>query len=418
MKSNKRPGIRGWALLISVALGMTGCLAGGSSSGNSAPSGSSNSSPNPGQNVLPIIVDAGPEPVDAPTVNVPFVSVTICVPGTSNCQTIDHIIVDTGSTGLRVISSVLSPSLALTQQKAGGNPLAECMQYADGYAWGSVKAADLKLDGESLSSMAIQIIGDPAFPDIPRSCSSSGPAENTVQTFGGNGIIGLQGFQQDCGSYCAQTPYQYYSCAGSTCQPVAVALAQQVQNPVGLLQYDNNGVIIDFSSAVPPTLTLGAATADGSLILGIGTQSDNALGNVTVYALDPNDGSLTTTTTVNGKSYSYPGSFIDSGSNGIFFPDVARHRYAAAASTVLRLPSQLTATNLGTNNSSGTVNFNVANADSLLSTANTAFNNLAGPSYGTSASFDWGLSFHFGRRIYTGIEGTSSTGGNGLYVAY
>ncbi|MGA8148120.1 MAG: DUF3443 domain-containing protein [Gallionellaceae bacterium] len=401
MKSNKRPGIRGWALLISVALGMTGCLAGGNSSSNSAPSGSSNSSPNPGQNVLPIIVDAGPEPVDAPTVNIPFVSVTICAPGTSNCQTIDHIIVDTGSTGLRVISSVLSPSLALTQQTAGGNQLAECMQYADGYAWGSVKAADLKLDGESVNSLAIQVI-DPSYANIPSSCSSSGPAENTVATFGGNGILGVSGFQQDCGPGCAQTvnPGTYYACAGAACQPVAVALAQQLQNPVGLLGYDNNGVIID----LPAVADTGAATASGSLILGIGTQSDNGLGNAVVYALDPTDGTLTTM--FNGQSY--PGSFIDSGSNGTFFPDgatpVCSSGFYCPAS-----PQQFTAT-IGTN---GTVNFNVANADSLLSTANTAFNNLAGP-FGSPPSFDWGLPFHFGRRVYTGIE----AGGSGPYVAY
>ncbi|MGC2456768.1 MAG: DUF3443 domain-containing protein [Gallionellaceae bacterium] len=406
MKSNKRPGIRGWALLISVALCMTGCLAGGNSSSNSAPSGSSNSSPNPGQNVLPIIVDAGPDPVDAPSVNVPFVSVTICAPGTSNCQTIDHIIVDTGSTGLRVISSVLSPSLALTQQTAGGNQLAECMRYADGYAWGSIKAADLKLDGESVNSLAIQVI-DPSYANIPSSCSNSGPAENTVATFGGNGILGVSGFQQDCGPGCAQTvpPGTYYACAGAACQPVAVALAQQLQNPVGLLGYDNNGVIID----LPAVADTGAATVTGSLILGIGTQSDNSLGNAVVYALDPNYGTLTTTF----NRQSYPGSFIDSGSNGTFFPDVATTPVCNSGFYCPASPQQLTATNLGTNGSSGIVSFNVANADSLLSTANTAFSNLAGPTFGT-ASFDWGLPFHFGRRVYTGIE----AGGSGPYVAY
>lgn len=395
--------MRGWALGIVVAMGLAGCLGGGGSGGSS----STVTPPTTGQNILPLIVDAGP----ANTVNVPFVSVTICAPGTGNCQTIDHIIVDTGSSGLRIISSVLSPTLALTQQKAGnGSPLAECMQYADGYAWGSVKAGDVKLDGQTINSLAIQVI-DGNFAIIPSSCSSSGPAENTVQTFGGNGILGLSEFQQDCGPYCAQAanPGSYYACAGTSCQPVAVSLAQQVQNPVGLLASDNNGVVID----IPTVAATGAATVSGSLILGIGTQSNNGLGSAVVYALDPNYGTFTTV--FNGQSYS--GSFIDSGSNGIFFPDGA----TTVCSSGFYCPSstqQLTATNSGTNGSSGTVNFSVANADNLLNSNNTAFSNLAGPTFG-SPSFDWGLPFHFGRKVYTAIEGTSTTGGYvGPYVAY
>ena len=40
-------------------------------------------------------------------VNILYVNVTICAPGsTTNCQTIDHVQVDTGSQGLRILSSV------------------------------------------------------------------------------------------------------------------------------------------------------------------------------------------------------------------------------------------------------------------------------------------------------------------------
>jgi hypothetical protein len=47
-----------------------------------------------------------------------FTTVTICAPGsTTNCQTIDHVQVDTGSVGLRIISSVLASGLALPQQQ-------------------------------------------------------------------------------------------------------------------------------------------------------------------------------------------------------------------------------------------------------------------------------------------------------------
>lgn len=361
--------------------------------------------PAAGQNILPVSVDAGP----ANTINVPFVSVTICVPGTNNCQTIDHVSVDTGSSGLRILSSVLS--LPLPQQAAGnGNPLVECTQFADGYSWGPVKTADVRLDGQTLSSLAVQVIGDPAFPTVPRSCSSAGPSEDTVQTFGSNGIIGVSSFQQDCGPACAQAAISgaYYACTGANCQAVAVDLTHQVQNPVGLLAADNNGVIID----LPAVGLAGASTVNGSLILGIGTQANNALGSATVYALDSNTGTLTTS--FNGRQYA--GSFVDSGSNAFFFPDSAINTcssgfYCPAAT------QQFTATIQGVNGRSGTVGFSVANGDSLLSSGNTAFVNLGGQVSAISG-FDWGLPFFFGRRVYTAIEGKSTAGGSGPYVAY
>ncbi|OIQ91399.1 hypothetical protein GALL_266730 [mine drainage metagenome] len=402
MRSGSSLGARGWAVIVAAALALAACGSGGGGSGGSAAAGNTNS------NLLPIVVDAGP----ANTVNVPFVSVTICAPGGSNCQTIDHVILDTGSTGLRIMSSVLNASLAqaLSQQKSGSSPLAECVQFADGYVWGPVKTADVALGGEApLKSLALQVIGDPNYNNVPSDCSNTGPAENSVQAFGGNGILGVAVFQQDCGAACAQaaTPATYYACTGASCQAVAVPLAQQVQNPVGLLPSDNNGVVID----LPTVAATGAATAAGSLYLGIGTEADNALGSAKVYALD-SSGNFTTV--FNGQRYA--GSFVDSGSNALYFPDgsttVCSSGFYCPAS-----PQQFVATNQGTNGASGSVAFSVANADGLLATGNTAFSNLAGPSSGIP-SFDWGLPFHFGRRVYTAIEGRSTPGGTGPYVAY
>lgn len=75
-----------------------------------------------------------------------LVSVTVYVPGsTSNCTTVDHILVDTGSTGLRILSSALSTSFinALTSVTVSGNQLEECAQCVSSYLWGTVKKADL-----------------------------------------------------------------------------------------------------------------------------------------------------------------------------------------------------------------------------------------------------------------------------------
>lgn len=370
-----------------------------------------------GQNVMPIIVDAGPTGVDA--MNTPYTSVTICTPGTTTCQTIDHIIVDTGSTGLRIIASVLSSSLSLTQQASGTGKLDECLQFVDGYTWGSVKVADVQLGGEpTIHSLAIQIIGDPTAASVPRGCSSTGTSEDTVTTFGGNGILGVGTFQQDCGSTCVTTPAvagAYYACSsssGSSCIAVAVPLAQQIQNPVVMLSRDNNGVAI----TMPSVAATGSTAVSGSLILGISTQSNNALGSVTVYEIDPTIGTLTTS--FNGKNYT--GSFLDSGSNALYFADSAITQctgnnsgfYCPASTT------QLTAANQGTNGTNGTISFSVANANTIFgNTSYTAASGLAGTAI-SSTSFDWGFPFFFGRTVFTSIEGTSSGGVSGPYFAY
>ena len=88
----------------------------------------------PANNVQPIAVNSGPEPNTFYAVNEPFVSVTICVPGTSQCQTIDNILVDTGSTGLRLLAGQVT--IPLPQEKdANGNPLEDCSVFLDGYTW-------------------------------------------------------------------------------------------------------------------------------------------------------------------------------------------------------------------------------------------------------------------------------------------
>src|ERR1700704_460806 len=94
----------------------------------------------PRMNFQSIVVNAGPA---NSYFNGAFTSVTICVPGQSSCQTIDGILVDTGSSGLRVLASSLT--LTLPQQAdAGGAPVAECCSFLDGFTWGSVKSADVK----------------------------------------------------------------------------------------------------------------------------------------------------------------------------------------------------------------------------------------------------------------------------------
>ena len=404
--------------LLGTLLGAAGCGGGGGSSGggggsSSTPTSEAVTSPAV-MNVQPISVDPGPAGIP----NLAFTSVTICSSqNPANCQTIDHVQIDTGSSGLRIMASILSPLLSLQQQTyAAGNPVVECAQFVDGYMWGPVKAANIKIAGEVANAVPVQIIGDPAFSAlVPASCSNGLAAENTVQSFGANGLLGLSVFKQDCGSACASSaiPGFYYLCPSTGCQPTALGAAQQLQNPVALFASDNNGVVIELQ-AVPAT---GAATVSGSLVFGIGTQTNNGLGSAKVLTVDPNTGHLITL--FNNQTYS--NSFVDSGSNGFFFADGsipdctdASFFYCPAATL------NLSATLQGINATMGAVGFNVANADMLFSgnsSSYAAFVNLAGTS-ADGTSFDWGLPFFFGRTVFTAIEGQNTAAGMGPYVAF
>lgn len=367
-----------------------------------------------GNNVLPITVDGG---ILQNYVNGPFVSVTICAPAsTTNCQTVDYILLDTGSTGLRLISSVLNTSLLATlppQTDSNGNNLAECVVFASSYSWGAVRLADVQLSGEKVSSIPIQIIADPAVQKIPGTCSGT-QLQNTVATFGANGVLGVSTFQQDCGTACAASAIlgTYYNCPSAGCVPAVASLAQQVQNPVAMLTSDNNGVVIDLPAISPA----GATNVAGSLILGIGTQSNNTPGNVTSFDLDMY-GNLQTQYNNNPAPIT---SFVDSGSNGMFFDDAT----ITPCSTISGFycpttTSTFPATMQGaTNGKTASVSFSVANASVLFTSPNTAFNNLAGP--GMPGVFDWGLPFFYGKRIYFAIVQRPTTIGLGYgpYVAF
>jgi hypothetical protein len=394
-----------------------GSLADAETTTDGATTGDAEAGAPTGDNVAPLIVDDGPP--GTASADVPFVSVTICIPGTTTCQTIDHVSVDTGSSGLRIISSVLKSNIALPQQTATtGSSLAECYQYVDGYTWGSIRLADVKLAGEVASKIPVHIIGDPAFASVPTDCSSSGSAEDTVVDFGANGIIGVNQIVPDCGSYCAaQNPVQtgsYYSCTGGACTAVAVAVANQVSNPIAFFAKDNNGAVLQF----PMVAAAGAPTLAGSMIFGIGTAANNGLGSATVLTVDE---SGNFTTVFNGQTLNT--SYIDSGTSTLSFNDAAIPQCTANDTSGFFCPTStvsLTAQNKGLNGVTSSVSFSVANTDSLFGNASyTAFDDLGSP-YGSSdnTTFAWGFPFFIGRSVYVAVDGAATPGGKGPYFAY
>jgi hypothetical protein len=361
-------------------------------------------------NVLPIAVNGGPTNNSR---NQPFVTVTFCVPGTSNCQVIGGIILDTGSYGLRVLSSALT--LPLPQQTGPtGSPIVECHPFVDGVTWGPVHTADIRLSGEQASSVPIQVIGVDRFPTIPSGCTSHGSSEETLSDLTANGILGVGMLKQDCGTGCTFTgssnPGLYYVCpTPATCQVTTEPVASQVQNPVALFSSDNNGIAIQ----LPAVQAGGAPSASGALIFGIGTQSNNQLGSANVFTVDAR---ANFTTTFNGQSYAK--SFLDSGSNGIFFLDAATAGLPGCTkSTGFYCPPAtrtFSATHVGLNGTSSTISFAAGNVDAVNATFS-AFGEATGSNPG---GFDFGLPFFYGRTVFTAIQGQPTPAGAGPYWAY
>lgn len=370
-------------------------------------------------NNAPIVVDAGPVS-GAPSINVAYVSVTVCTPGTplntAACQTIDHVTLDTGSYGLRLLNSSLSANLNLPAVTTNGQAIGECTPFVIGTTWGSVRLADIYIGGEVAKNIPIQDIGDSpgGATTIPKDCTATGAIQNTQAALGANGILGVGFLVNDCDACLTRAhAATYYTCTSSGCTNSTVTAAQVVKNPVPSFQnpttgvaQDNNGTLIE----LPAVSSSGSTGLTGSLIFGIGTQTNNAIPKTaSVFTVDSNGNFKTA---LNGTSYN--SSYLDSGSNGLFFnaPNIPVNSsgwYDPSA------PMTLSATNTSPAGSpSGTITF------TLLSYSTLPQNVVAAIIGGTGSTgvFAWGLPFFFGRPVFTAISGQTTPSGNGPYWAY
>ena len=117
MSSLSAPALRGGAFLLCMAV--MSCGGGGSPAPLGGGSGGTGTT-TPASNVASVVVSAGPAGVNA--INTLYTTVTVCVPGTTTCQTIDNIQVDTGSYGLRLLSPVLTLSLPVATRRGRRGP--------------------------------------------------------------------------------------------------------------------------------------------------------------------------------------------------------------------------------------------------------------------------------------------------------
>jgi hypothetical protein len=372
--------------------------------------------------------------------NEPLVSVTICTPNhtlTTQCQTISNILLDTGSSGLRVFSSAIASNVTLTQETVNvgglGYDLAECAEFGSASTWGPIETADIILGNLQATNIPMQVI-DSSFVSSDY-CTG---AETDPCSAGFNGILGVGIFNYDCGSDCGLTaigptlpynPRMYYGCNGTSCgnmitdsTALQIPLTSQVTNPVASLPTGyNNGLAI----TLPSVGVNGASQVNGTVTFGIGSTAYNVPATtVSVYPADSSgqtDGFgadfLTVfnsqSNTTYGNSTDDDGNaitaFLDSGSNALYIPSVSGLTTCSDASAFFcpTTDYSLLATIEGIDGTPTTsINFTAYNFDDLFATNNTAFNNVAGSG---GETFDWGLPFFYGRTVYLGLQNQSAT---------
>lgn len=327
------------------------------------------------------------------------VQVTVCAPGTNRCATIDNIMVDTGSTGLRLQAAALPASLHLPSLTGpSGGPMGECLRFVSSAAWGPLRVADVHFAGLTAERLPVQVIEQGAAPLRPASCENSGVQPTS------NGTLGIGTALDDCHSPCMQTadaPHpHFFECGATACVPLvgSVPAAFRLPNPVTRLPTHNNGIVIELPLPAP-----GAREAHGTLIFGVGTAANNQLGKARLLTLDAN-GRFTT----QYKGQVIADSYIDSGTESYIFADPNLPRCPRVSWAYCVEPEiRLEATVSGTNGEPIETHFRVGNYQAIRDAHLGAMVGAAVAPNGARSQFVWGAPFFLGRRVAVLIQGLS-----------
>ncbi len=328
-----------------------------------------------------------------------LVSVTVCKPGSSQCVTVNDVMIDTGSTGLRLQSFALPADFRLPSVPGPDRkPLAECLHFESSRAWGSVVRADIRFgsNGPSALGVPIQVIGDSVGPR-PDSCAGGGATPTS------NGTLGIGIHATDCSGVCTQSIQapRYYTCDQIICSPLAGQVDQsyRLPNPVTRLNGHNNGIIIDFPKVSPN----GSIEAKGTLSFGLDNSGPNNLGSARRLFLGATG---RFTTLYNGQAY--PASYIDSGTETYVLPNDQLNRckfktagFCPAADTKINLEF------LGQDQARVAETIVVGNYEALRNSTIGASDRLAIYNIRDPNSYVYGAPFFLGRKIYLLFEGQS-----------
>lgn len=366
-------------------------------------------------NSVDVIVDGGLPAVNGTQplkINAPYVSVTICEPGSKTaCQTIDHVLLDTGSVGLRLFADTLTSQAAPPTMgvPATSEHVRACYNYVSGYTWGSMAQVDLTFGNAKINNFPIMLVGDPRAGAAPATCAQGrNLSSGLVQ--GMKGVMGIGHAAVDCGKRCETAAQSlYYACAaGSTnCRRLAVPMNEQIANPVHAAGADINGVALQF-----PPVAGNTKAVRGKMYFGIGTHANNTpQATNQIYKLD-STGFFKAT--IGGRVYNR--STIDSGSNGMFYPSSLPRCKNLPAFYCPPSDTTETAAVTGHNGTSSNVMFLISNAETSVASGHPV---LPGIAANLSAPSDpdpfvlWGLPFHFGRTTFLLYDGAQYGGVTG-----
>lgn len=339
-------------------------------------------------------------------VNAPCVSVSICDSSGNNCSTVNNVLLDTGSYGLRLFNSTISQN-TLNNLKPitdkNNNPVGECVSYGDGSQnWGGVYKANINLSSDAIAAnVPIQIINS-SFYTPPSECYN---ATQSPQDFGLNGVLGVGLYIADGGSY--------YSCNNNGCSAISLSSNEQVSNPISFLPNNNNGLTLLF-----PSIPLnGAKNQSGTLYFGVNTNSQNTFNPSNVYKANTSN-IPTFSSQYNSNSYS---AFLDSGTNTLSIANSGLTSCEFSSSWLC--PSNntnLTFLNYNSNNTGIQSILTIGNASSLLNTNNTSFSTI-----GTNLNFgiglnyvDYGLPYFYGKTVQLVFQNSNSNLGTGPFWAW
>jgi hypothetical protein len=345
--------------------------------------------------------------------NVPYVSVKVCVHGTTQCRIVNGVILDTGSTGLRLFASKLvGTGFSFVPTSTG--QLGECFSFVSGVTWGPVAEADVYMGGQLAKNVPFQIIDDiGSFSAIPSECQDEGFVFSSPTTagVGFNGVLGVGPAPNDF------TTNEYYSCSDGTCASLnSNTISAEILNPANQITANAeggsspyyNGIVLSMNS-VPEA---GQTAAYGSLTFGVGNASDNTpASTVQVFPGNADTGG-SILTNFNSSTIA---AFLDSGTNGIDFNDSSIAQCSAGDPPngpwyCPSSPEPLSATIEGESETPTSFQqFTVGNASNLIENGPDTFAmpELAGP-FGSQSLFDWGLPFFYGNTIYLVFDSQSA----------
>jgi len=326
------------------------------------------------------------------------VSVTVCDPGTDHCATIDNVMVDTGSTGLRLEGSAVPSSLNLPAfTGANGKPLAECLRFVHDDAWGPLYRTDMRIGGLTAKNLPVQIIADDVRPR-PVGCPTSTARPTS------NGTLGIGPHLLDCQGACGQDANRpgVFVKDGGSWLPFRgpIPIESRLPNPVSLFPKHGNGVVLD----LPASPEGGTGEIVGTLTFGVDTAANNRILGAQILRIDAKG---LFTTRYGGVDFSE--SYIDSGTETYILADDGLTRCAGMTWAFCVSPSRtLEAAMIGTDGRKVQVLFTLGDYRGALDRRVGAWDGFAEVAEGSSRAFVWGAPFFLGRRVSLVFDGRAT----------